>query len=233
MALPKILDIARDYSLVIFEKTVNSKEVMCKCPFCLEDSNKDNKHYLSLNTESNVFKCWFCKESGGVLHFISKLSGRPYEEIKRQYVKNRKNYHPSESLNNSQLHLIGWDNKKTKEDFHKAKNDLWEKWQQYEYETLAELFAEFLYIQQLEYSERQKTLFEYLEKRCKESKIEQAMNRLLHESKLDDVHRQAWANEGRMIASIAWDSGIHTNTVLEQIPFVSFLYRKRFTNRAN
>lgn len=230
--LPKVLDIAREFSLVINERTINKKEVRAKCPFCLGDANKSTSYYLSLNTEDNVYKCWFCETGGGVLDFESKLSGIPYEEIKRKYLSSNKKFHPTESLNTAQLSRIGWKQSKTKEDFIKAKNELWEKWLDYEESTLTELFAEFLVIQYIDNIDRQKELFSYLQLRCDKSKIENAFNRIIAESRLATNQRQRWGYNGQLIARIAWDMSyekgdIQLNTILTNIPFIHFLFRKK------
>lgn len=107
--LPNIVDVARENHLTFNERSLNKKEVMCKCPFCLEDSNKPKKFYLSLNTEKNVFKCWYCKEHGGVLQFESMITGDSYEEVKLKYFGDKKKeYHPAELLSPKQLEAINW-----------------------------------------------------------------------------------------------------------------------------
>lgn len=79
--LPEILEVAKKHKLIINPRTLHNEEVLCKCPFCQEDSKpgKNRKYYLSLNAQSQVFKCWFCGESGGVLRFIALLEGVPEE----------------------------------------------------------------------------------------------------------------------------------------------------------
>lgn len=139
--LPNVLDVAKQYNLEINPKTLNKKEVRCKCPFCKEDANRRNKYYLSLNPNKNVFKCWYCKESGGVLRFISLLTGRSENELIEKIRKKHGNTtpkHPAERLTKHQLSLIGYE----KVDWYKNqqydstlayqfRQKVWETWQKY------------------------------------------------------------------------------------------------------
>ncbi|WP_059051386.1 hypothetical protein [Paenibacillus senegalimassiliensis] len=101
--LPDILDVADQNGLIINSFSKSREEVLCKCPFCHEDSKpgKKRRYYLSLNTKDQVFKCWFCGESGGVLRFISLLEGVPEEQVRQRYRK-RKVVHPAERLSRNQ-----------------------------------------------------------------------------------------------------------------------------------
>ncbi|MFD1362779.1 CHC2 zinc finger domain-containing protein [Lentibacillus salinarum] len=108
--LPNVLEVADQHGLQLDSKTQGKKEVRTKCPFCHADAGK-NKFYLSLNKDKNVFKCWYCKESGGVLRFISLLDGVSEQElIEKIRKKNGSTYkkHPAERLTTSQLQLIGY-----------------------------------------------------------------------------------------------------------------------------
>lgn len=113
--LPNIVEIAQNHNLTIKSRSIGKKETLCKCPFCLEDSQprKKNKYYLSLNEDKNVFKCWYCKEYGGVVKFISLLDGKSESEIIESLrKKNGFHYqkHPAEKLSRSQLRMIGYPN---------------------------------------------------------------------------------------------------------------------------
>lgn len=113
--LPNIVDVALEHNLDVRSGTVGKKEVLCKCPFCLEDSkpNKSKKYYLSLNEDKNVFKCWYCKESGGVLKLLSFLTDKKESEIIESLRKqNGFSYkkHPAEKLTRGQLRMIGYPN---------------------------------------------------------------------------------------------------------------------------
>lgn len=106
--LPDILSVADQKGLIVNSRTRYNEEVLCKCPFCYEDSkpSKKRRHYLSLNTKDQVFKCWFCGECGGVLRFISLLEGVTEEDVRSRFRK-RKVEHPSERLTRRQRKLIG------------------------------------------------------------------------------------------------------------------------------
>ncbi|MGG1880342.1 hypothetical protein ABDI30_22605 [Paenibacillus cisolokensis] len=101
--LPDIVSIAEQHGLQINPSSKTREEVSCKCPFCYEDSKpgKKRRYYLSLNSKDQVFKCWFCGESGGVLRFISLLEGVPEEQVRQRYRK-RKIVHPAERLSRNQ-----------------------------------------------------------------------------------------------------------------------------------
>lgn len=108
--LPNVLEVAEQHGLQLDSKTQRQKEVRAKCPFCHADAGK-NRFYLSLNEDKNVFKCWHCKEGGGVLRFISLLDG----VSEQQLIENIRNEngltykkHPAERLTTSQLRLIGY-----------------------------------------------------------------------------------------------------------------------------
>jgi hypothetical protein len=142
--LPNILAVAEEYQLTIDPKSLKRKEVMCKCPFCLEDANRQGKYHLSLNVHDLLFKCWFCKESGGVYRFIAKLSGETEAEVKAKMraIQGKKgNYkpHPAEELTSAQLRLLGYSQKpnwfefrkRDVEYFKRTLENLWADWQDY------------------------------------------------------------------------------------------------------
>lgn len=108
--LPNILEIADNHLLTILPKSREREQVLCKCPFCSEDSkpNKNNKYYLSINQDKNMFKCWFCGESGGVIRFTALLEGVTEQEVSARYRNpNRKIIHPAERLTRTQKRLMG------------------------------------------------------------------------------------------------------------------------------
>lgn len=67
---------------------------------------KHRRYYLSLNPDKQTFMCWYCMESGGVLRFVSLLTGTPEELLLHQYRKRRLDY-PTEGLTQRQLHFLG------------------------------------------------------------------------------------------------------------------------------
>lgn len=105
--LPSILDVARAYEVEINPATLARSEVRAKCPFCREDANRPQKHYLSINPDKNVFKCWFCGEAGGVIRFEALLSGQIESQVAERYGLVRRK-HPAERLTARQLRLIGY-----------------------------------------------------------------------------------------------------------------------------
>ena len=139
--LPNILQVAERNNLEVDSKSINKKEVRYKCPFCEADANRSNKFFLSVNEEKNVFKCWYCKESGGVLKFISLLEGKSeqdlIEEIRQQSGSHYKK-HPAERLTKSQLKMIGYPDinwvKNREYDYHLYKDfrdKVWNEWISY------------------------------------------------------------------------------------------------------
>lgn len=110
--LPNILDVANQHHLEVDRKTIGKKETRFKCPFCLADANRRGRYYLSINEHKNIFKCWHCQKSGGVLKLISFLENKPESEMIEQLRKsNGYSYekHPAEKLTRSQLKWIGYE----------------------------------------------------------------------------------------------------------------------------
>jgi hypothetical protein len=138
--LPEILKIAEEHGLRINPRTYDKKEVMVKCPFCGHDDlpGKERKYHLSLNTEDQVFKCWVCKESGGVFRFIALLEGIPESDVIERYHHKKGHYkpHPAEKLTLHQCRLLGYKNKpnwaamrKRDMEYHRrTRNQLWREW---------------------------------------------------------------------------------------------------------
>jgi DNA primase len=146
MCLPSIIEIADRAGLECDPRSRNKKEVLYKCPFCLGDANR-RKYKLSLNPVYNVYKCWLCGESGGVLQFEAKLFNLPYDEVKRKYSKNR-NYHPAEMLSPKQLKLISWDEAKRRnhEHYKRSLDEVLRDWKEYEREQKILHFAKLIVI---------------------------------------------------------------------------------------
>lgn len=110
--LPNILDVAQKHSLQADPRTANQKEVRFKCPFCLADANRSKKYFLSLNERKNVYKCWACQASGGVLKLAAFLEGKREQDLIEQLRKEkgfRYQKHPAEKLTQSQLKYIGYE----------------------------------------------------------------------------------------------------------------------------
>lgn len=147
--LPDILSVALKHQLILNGRTLHNIEVLCKCPFCFEDSKpaKKRKYYLSLNTKDQVFKCWFCGESGGVLRFIALLEGLTEEEVRHKYRRKKKS-HPAERLTRRQRKLIGgvcepdWEAMKKRDYayFRRTMDHIWDQWKEYVDEKVREAY---------------------------------------------------------------------------------------------
>lgn len=225
------MDIAEQNNLDLNPRTYGKKETLAKCPFCHADQNK-KKFYLSLNTEEQLFKCWHCKKSGGVLEFESLLTGKPFEEIRNKYFKKKRSYHKAERLSPRQLEKIGWNiRSKERDKFNANKDKVWSDWLAYEMETLSYLFAQFLLISMLNDRSRQVELVDYLKEQCEVSLVNNAYERIVAEYRLDKYKRNVWAQKGGSLASLVWSaSQLEQDHQLEklviQLPFVYFLLQK-------
>lgn len=141
--LPNILEVAQTYHVEIDSRTLGKREVLCKCPFCNNAQNKQTRrHYLSLNESKNIFQCWWCKEKGGVLRFISLLSGESenvlLERIRKEQSQSTYQKHPAEKLTTHQLQLLGYGridwigNRQFDYDEYVAfRERIWSEWQDY------------------------------------------------------------------------------------------------------
>lgn len=233
--LPEILDVAEEFGLTFDPKTHGKKETLCKCPFCFEDEAKPNKYYLSLNTEKQVYKCWFCGLSGGVLNFEARLSGKPQQEVKAKYFKENKEKHAAERLTADQLKMIGWYRlrRESRTAFVQNREEVIADWNRYKYNQLIELFAEFQVIARIDnQKERQQELLVYLCKRSIETQIPMAFSLLTHEYTKENRKRKLWAKEGTKVARIAWKMSFYAfdfqlEKAVLQVPFVYQLYMRK------
>lgn len=153
--LPDIVEVAQSHHLDLASGSLNKREVLCKCPFCQEDQKpgKQRRYYLSLNPEKQTFKCWFCGEGGGVLRFVSLLTGTTEEQLLQQYRKRRLE-HPAEGLTHRQRLLLGqaygyvtdpdWNQmkKRDKAYYLRTLDRMWGDWQQFIEEQKREAFKE-------------------------------------------------------------------------------------------
>ncbi len=132
--LPSIVDVANELGLECVERTRSKKEVYYRCPFCAHHNPK-----LSLNPAKNVFKCWHCGESGGVLDFEAKLTGKTFTEIKQQYFPLK----AKSSLNARQRKKIGWHEfkKQSEETYKQHAEDMTADWQLYQFFMCRKYFA--------------------------------------------------------------------------------------------
>lgn len=140
--LPNILDVAQEHGLSLGNRTSRPDEVRVCCPFC-----GDSKYHLYLNTDKQVFNCYRCGEKGGVVRFISLLSGEQETEVLcrlknktgRKSQAKRKKLHPATSLNTFQLREIGYEARPYWSVFFKETPNLakeyadnvWQDWQEF------------------------------------------------------------------------------------------------------
>ncbi len=230
MMLPEIQKVAEEYGVTFNHRTHGKKETLCKCIFCEEDSKpgKAHKFYLSLNTHDQVYKCWFCGVSGGVLDFEVTLSGQPYSEIRAEYFGVRKNpVHPAGKLNAHQLRTIGWAEykRKNRTAFKKNRENVLRDWQRYEYEELVKHFAMYMVIAYIEnQAERQNDLLQYVMQSCRATHIHLMFNRVLAEYVKDEAAK---------IGRVAWKVALSTyDFEMEKVVLnVVFLYHMLKMNK--
>lgn len=204
--LPSILHIAEQYNLISDSRTYGEKESLFKCPFCKQDSLPENKKkfYLSLNTKDNVFKCWYCDESGGVLRFEALLSHKPYEVIRRKYFGERKeNLHPAYKLTPDQLREIGWQSRKRDnfQGFLKNRDRVIEDWKEYERQELVKHYALFTLIAHFPIKNDRRDHYEWFVEVCQDSKVDQLSNKIVQQ--WNSPKKMEWAVEGNSIAEMA------------------------------
>lgn len=202
--LPSILKVAERYSVTLDKKTMGNKESRAKCPFCLEDANRHNKYFLSLNIESNVFKCWFCKKSGGVLKFESLLSGKSFQEVKESYFGKRKgNSHPAYNLSPEQLDKIGWRERKRMDfkSFNEERDEIMKEWQVYKFEQLTIYYA--LFILMANHSDKKRVHWSWLKEISKSSQIDGLEDLIVNQYR--STKKAKWAMVGKTLADIAYE----------------------------
>lgn len=226
--LPSIIDVAQENGLDINPRTLNKKEVYAKCPFC-HGEKSTNSYKLSLNIEHNVFKCWLCKTSGGVLEFESRLTNRTFQEIRAKYFGDiRKKRHFVEYLSPNQLRKIGWNEykRKSREEFLKKRSEVLRDWQNYEYSEKVKYFALFMVIAHIDDPNRTNTLLQWLLKSLKETGIYGLFSTLLEEFIMEDHLRKDWAQEGTEIARIAWKCSLSMgdHEMQHVVKYVLFTY---------
>ncbi|OZU89047.1 hypothetical protein CIL03_08500 [Virgibacillus indicus] len=233
--LPNILDVALAYDLQFNPKTYGKKESLAKCPFCKEDSNKRKKFYLSLNIDYQLYKCWYCAESGGVLDFEAKLSGRSFTEVKQKYFgKCQTPIHPAFGLDPYQLEKIGWKEYKRKsfKEFQEKKDEVFQDWENYVKKELVRNYALFMCIAHLENQlERRKELLIWFIKRCWDSTVPNMYEMIQDEFLKPEYARKEWAIEGMEIGRAAWKACIKTmdfeiENLLVYVIFADYFYRE-------
>lgn len=203
--LPSILKVGSKYNLTFDSKTYGDKETRAKCPFCLEDSIREGKYFLSLNVEKNLFKCWYCNKSGGVLHLESLLSGKSFQEVRIKYFGNRgKSNHPAYQLSPEQLEKIGWRQIKRNNfsAFRKNREDVIQQWKVYKFEQLSIYYAIFLLMARFT-KENKEVHWDWFKEITKTSRVEDLSSIVINQYK---KHRkEKWAVYGEVLAKIAYE----------------------------
>lgn len=232
--LPSILDVAQKYHIEFHTKSFGKKETLAKCPFCREDANKPKKHYLSLNTDRNIYKCWYCKQSGGVLDFEARLSGKSFNMVKQQYFgKRRRSLHPAFQLDPYQLDEIGWKEfKRTSlKGFQEKREEILQDWKAYVHDEMAYYYAIFMCIAHLDnQKQRQEELLEGFIQTCWDSSIPNMYGQILDEFLKRYEEQEEWAIEGINIGRSAWRVCLRTldfqlETLLFNIAFLRYLIK--------
>ncbi|WP_193065038.1 CHC2 zinc finger domain-containing protein [Oceanobacillus oncorhynchi] len=233
--LPNILDVAQTYAIEINPKSYGKKETLAKCPFCNEDSRpeKRNKFYLSLNTNKQVYRCFYCGDKGGVLQFEAKLSNTSFDDIRQKYFgQKRKSLHPAYRLNPEQLSQIGWQEYKRRDinGFREQKNEVEKDWKQYVYDELVKYFALYICVKHLDDIQA----LEWFKQKCKGIPIQKLYERILNQYRKKEEERNVWAIEGTKIARIAWTVSIKIdqdfNNLFVNVLIADYLYKKEKTH---
>lgn len=80
-----IVDTARRCGLVIDSRTLRRSEVEASCPFC--GDHGAGKHHLSLNTDTDQYRCNLCGAKGNSVTLYARTKGisnkEAYQELKR------------------------------------------------------------------------------------------------------------------------------------------------------
>lgn len=81
-----IVDTVRRCGLVIDSRTLRRSEVEASCPFCGDHGT--GKHHLSLNTDTDQYRCNLCGAKGNSVTLYASLKGvsnrQAYQELKRR-----------------------------------------------------------------------------------------------------------------------------------------------------
>lgn len=107
--LPDIIAIAAEYGLELKPVPGRPDERRANCPFC---EKGDKRHHLYLNAAKQVFNCYKCGRSGGVIAFLALLEGRSemaiLEDLREKRPVKKSYRHPAEILSAFQLQAMGF-----------------------------------------------------------------------------------------------------------------------------
>lgn len=85
-----IVDTARRCGLALNARTLRRKEVEASCPFC--GDHGPGKYHLSLNTDTDQYRCNLCNAHGNSVLLYSRIFGASTSEAYRTLVKAGKVY---------------------------------------------------------------------------------------------------------------------------------------------
>lgn len=232
MALPSIVKIAEENGIEFDPKNKSyKKELLALCPFC----NNHRKYYLSINQVDNVFKCWYCKASGGVLQFEADLTGKSFQEVKEKYFgKNRRRkFRPAELLSPRQLDVIGWQKikRKNQELFKRSLKQVEKDWKKHLYQQRRLAFAKLLLA---ESGSNYQTVIQSIKDQAESAKIPSLLEDVLAEYS-ENVWKQSWALEGQLMAIQALEISLERkdNKELYYLLFLNYELLLREQESAN
>ena len=85
-----IVDAARRCGLVLDSRTLRRSEVEASCPFCGDHGR--GKYHLSLNTDTDQYRCNLCNAHGNSVTLYARLNGVSNKAAYRELMKDRKVY---------------------------------------------------------------------------------------------------------------------------------------------
>lgn len=231
MALPSIVKIAEENGIVFDPKNKSHKrELLALCPFC----NNHRKYYLSINQDDNVFKCWYCKASGGVLQFEADLTGKSFQEVKEKYFGKyrRRRLRQAELLSPRQLDVIGWQSTKRQDRnlFKRSLKQIEEDWKKHLHQQKRLAFAKLLLA---ESGSDYKTVINSIKDQAERAKIPSLLDDVLAEYS-ENVWEKPWALEGQSMAIHALETSLRANdhNELYYLLFIHYGYM-RVENQTN
>ncbi|QOY37657.1 CHC2 zinc finger domain-containing protein [Anaerobacillus isosaccharinicus] len=225
MALPSIVKVAEELNIAFDPKNkTNRKELRAVCPFC----GQSHKYHLSLNPDLNVYKCWHCKASGGVLQLEAEITGKSFVEVKLKYFGNkRKNpLHLAEKLSPRQLDVIGWLEVKRndQEKFKRSFNQIIRDWQQHVYEQRKLAFAKLLLV---EVGKDYSMIVNLIQDQSEMAYISTLLDDVM-QMYSSNVWSEEWAYEGEYLANSAIDVAKNANDHNELIYLVMLRHETLF-----
>lgn len=85
-----IVETARRCGLVLDSRTLRRLEVEASCPFC--GDNGPGKHHLSLNTNTDQYRCNLCGAHGNSVSLYARIKGMSNKEAFQELSGDAKLY---------------------------------------------------------------------------------------------------------------------------------------------